>query len=54
MSKKRDNLFERYIDKVVLGVVGLLSWWLLWVFVLGNPYATDSDGRLRGPVQTAN
>jgi len=49
MSKKRDNLFERYIDKVVLGVAGLLSLWLLWVFVLGNPYATEYDGRKLGP-----
>lgn len=54
MSKKRDNLFERYIDKVVLGVVGLLSLWLLWVFVLGNPYATEYDGRKLGPGQIDN
>jgi len=54
MSKKRDSLFERYIDKVVLGVVGLLSLWLLWVFVLGNPYATEYDGRKLGPGRIDN
>ncbi len=54
MSKKRDNLFERYIDKVVLGVVGLLSLWLLWVFVLSNPYATEYDGRKLGPGRIDN
>lgn len=54
MSKKRDNLFERYIDKVVLGVAGLLSLWLLWVFVLGNPYAIEYDGRKLGPGRVDN
>jgi len=48
MSKKGDNLFERYIDKVVLGVSGLFSLWLLWIFVLGNPYAAEYDGRKLG------
>jgi hypothetical protein len=51
MSKKRDNLFELYIDKVVLGVAGLLSLWLLWVFVLGSPYATEYDGQKLSPGQ---
>jgi len=51
MSKKRGNLFERYIDKVVLGVAGVLSLWLLWVFVLGNPYAIEYGGRKLGPGQ---
>lgn len=51
MSKKRDNLFELYIDKVVLGVAGLFSLWLLWVFVLGSPYAIEYDGRKLSPSQ---
>lgn len=51
MSKKRDNLFERYIDKVVLGVAGLLSLWLLWVFVLGSRYTTEYDGQKLSPSQ---
>jgi hypothetical protein len=54
MSKKRDNLFERYIDKVVLGVAGLLSLWLLWVFILGNPYAVEYDSVKLGPGQIDN
>ncbi|RKY12715.1 MAG: hypothetical protein DRP65_00365 [Planctomycetota bacterium] len=51
MSKKRENLFERYIDKAVLGVAGLLSLWLLWVFVLASPYSTKIDGRKIGSGQ---
>ena len=49
MSKKRDNLFERYVDKVVLGVIGILCLWLLVVFVLGNPYAAEYGGHRLGP-----
>ncbi|MHC4193432.1 MAG: hypothetical protein ACYSP9_04565, partial [Planctomycetota bacterium] len=54
MSKKRDNLFERHIDKAVLGVVGLLSLWLLWVFILGNPYAVEYDSVKLGPGEIDN
>jgi uncharacterized membrane protein YgcG len=49
MSKKRDNLFERYVDKVVLGIIGVLCLWLLGVFVLGNPYTAEYDGKKLGP-----
>ncbi len=49
MSKKRDNLFERYVDKVVLGIIGILCLWLLGVFVLGNPYAREYEGHRLGP-----
>ncbi len=54
MSKKRDNLFERHIDKVVLGVAGLLSLWLLLVFILGNPYAVEYDSVKLGPGEIDN
>ncbi|MHC4242974.1 MAG: hypothetical protein ACYSU4_11265, partial [Planctomycetota bacterium] len=54
MSKKRDNLFERHIDKAVLGVAGLLSLWLLWVFILGNPYAVEYDSVKLGPGELDN
>ena len=49
MSKKRDNLFERYVDKAVLGIVTILGLWLLWAFVLGSPYAEQYDGQKLGP-----
>jgi len=49
MSKKRDNLFERYVDKVVVGIIGILCLCLLWVFVLGNPYAQEIDDQKLGP-----
>jgi len=54
MSKKKESLFERHIDKAVLGIVGLLSLWLLWVFVLGSPYAAEYDGHKIGPGQIDN
>ena len=54
MSKKRDNLFERYIDKAVLGVAMLLSLWLLWVFILGNPYAVEYGSVKLGPGEIDN
>ena len=51
MSKKRGNLFEEYIDKIVLGAIAVLSLVLLWVFVLGSPYAKEYSGRKFSPGQ---
>ncbi|MCK4959139.1 MAG: hypothetical protein KAT00_07055, partial [Planctomycetes bacterium] len=49
MIKKKGNFFERHVEKIVLGVSGVLSVWLLWVFVLGSPYAEEISGRKFGP-----
>ncbi|MHC5060261.1 MAG: hypothetical protein ACYTFK_04150 [Planctomycetota bacterium] len=49
MSKKKENLFERHIDKAVLGVAVVLSLYLLWVFVLGNPHAVQYGSVKLGP-----
>jgi hypothetical protein len=40
MSKKQNILMvlESQIDKIVLGVIVLISLMLLWVYVIGNPY----------------
>ena len=32
-------MLEKQIDKIVLGVFALISLFLLWVFVIGNPYS---------------
>jgi uncharacterized membrane protein YgcG len=53
MSKKRDNLFVRYVDKVVLGIIGILCLCLLWVFVL-NSSTQEIDGKKLGPGEIDN
>ncbi len=49
MIKKKGNFFERHVEKIVLGVSGVLSVWFLWVFVLGSPYAEEISGQKLGP-----
>jgi hypothetical protein len=38
-NKKLLLILEKQIDKIVLGVFALISLFLLWVFVIGNPYS---------------
>lgn len=47
MNKKTGNFFERYVDKIVLVVVGILSLLVLWIFIFSGPYAVEyeSGGR---------
>lgn len=49
MSKKTNILefLESQIDKIILGVIGLVSLVLLWMYVIGNPYGAKVriDGR---------
>lgn len=49
MSKKRENFIERHLDKIVLGLIGLVSAGLLWVFVFRNPFGPVIDGRKESP-----
>ncbi len=49
MSKKRENFIERHLDKIVLGLIGLVSVGLLWVFVFRNPFGPVIDGRKESP-----
>ena len=53
MSKKKkiQDLLEAHLDKIVLGVIGVLSLYLLWAFVLGNPYGVEAHNRKLGPGQ---
>ena len=53
MSKKKkiQNLLEVHLDKIVLGVIGVFGLYLLWAFVLGNPYGAVAHGRKLGPGQ---
>ena len=45
MNKKTGNLFERYVDKIVLVVVGIFSLLLLWMFIFSGPYAVEYEGK---------
>ena len=51
MSKKRkiQDILEAHLDKIVLGLIGVISLYLLWALVLGNPYGAKVDGRKLGP-----
>ncbi len=48
-SKDILKVFEGQIDKIVLGLIALVSVILLWFFVIGNPYGVSVDGRKYGP-----
>jgi hypothetical protein len=44
-------ILENHIDKIVLGVIALISISLLWVYIVGNPYGAEVKGRKRSPAQ---
>ncbi len=48
-KKNRGNLLEQHAEKIVLGVVGIISVGLLWAFVLSSPNAEKIGGRKYGP-----
>ncbi len=48
-KKNRGNLLEQHAEKIVLGVVGIISVGLLWMFVLSSPNAEKLGGKKRGP-----
>ena len=49
MSQKKGNFFEQHIDKIVLGVVGIICLWLSLVYVLPGAYSIEIDGNQLGP-----
>ena len=49
MQKKQGNFIEDHIEKIVFGVVGLLSSFLLYVFVLSSPYSVEYNDKKVGP-----
>jgi hypothetical protein len=49
---KKSNLLEQveaHADKIVLGVIVMISLGLLWMYVMAGPYGAEVDGRKRGP-----
>jgi len=49
MSKKKGSFLDQYLDKIVFGLAGLAGLYLLWAFVLSNPYGKTVGGRKYGP-----
>lgn len=43
------QLLEMHVDKIVLGVMIVISLVILWMYVVGSPYGQEVDGRKRGP-----
>jgi hypothetical protein len=42
-------ILENHVDKVILGLVSLISMYLLWVYIIGNPYGQEVKGRKLSP-----
>jgi hypothetical protein len=51
MLKKRSNIIERSIEKVVLVIAGLGCAYILYAYVLRSPYGLKYDGRTFGAGQ---
>ena len=49
MNKKKGNFFEQHVDKLVIGIIIILGFGLLWMFVLSNPYIVELGGKELGP-----
>ncbi len=49
IKKNKGNLLEQHAEKIVLGVVGIVSVGLLWMFVLTSPNAEKIGGKRLGP-----
>jgi len=49
MKIKNLNFAEKYIEKVVLGAAILFSLAVIWVKVLGSPYAVEFSGQVINP-----
>jgi hypothetical protein len=49
MSKKKGNLIDQFLDKIILGIAGLAGLYLLWAFVISNPYGKEAGNRKYSP-----
>ncbi|MCC6579732.1 MAG: hypothetical protein IT440_04770 [Phycisphaeraceae bacterium] len=45
MQLKNVNLFEKYVEKVVLGIAAVFALFVLWFYALSNPYAVTFGPR---------
>ncbi len=49
MKRKKGNSFEQHIDKIVIGLSAVIGLWLIWVFLLSNPFSQTIGGEKVGP-----
>ena len=49
MNKKIGNFFEQYIDKAILGIIGLVCVWLLVTHIVFSPNVISYDNKKFGP-----
>lgn len=49
MSKKKGNFVEQHIDKIILGLIVLVCFGLLWIYILRNPFGPEIDRRKESP-----
>lgn len=50
MKSKKGISIEQYVDKIVMGISAVIGLWLLWAFVLSNPYGAEiKPGRGKVP-----
>ncbi|MHC5119928.1 MAG: hypothetical protein ACYSO7_00155, partial [Planctomycetota bacterium] len=45
------QILENHVDKIVFGIIALVSISLLWIYIIGNPYGAEVKGRKRSPAQ---
>lgn len=41
MKSKKGMSIEQHVEKIVMGISALIGLWLLWAFVLSNPYGQE-------------
>jgi hypothetical protein len=41
MKSKKGMSIEQHVEKIVMGISALIGLWLLWAFVLSNPYGAE-------------
>jgi hypothetical protein len=49
MSKKKGNFIEQHLDKLILGIIGLICLGLLWIYIFSNPFGPEINGRKESP-----
>jgi hypothetical protein len=49
MSKKKGNWIDQYLDKAILGLTAAASLYLMWAFVLSNPYGQKVGNQKLSP-----
>lgn len=49
MGSKKENIIERFVDKIVLAIAGLAAVVILFIYVIGNPTSIQYAAREYGP-----